>query len=70
MNVYVGNFGAYPVPADVMAKAKKLNGKRRLTDKRTKGAKYLEFWGRSQDATHEAMLTLKKLHDSGKLVVL
>ena len=66
MNVYVGNFGTYRVPDEVMAKAVKLNCGKSLTDKRTKGSRYLEFWGRSQDATHEAMLMLKSRQKSGK----
>jgi len=47
--VYVGNFGTYPIPADVYEDAVRMSGDR-LNDRRTKGARLLEQWGRARDA--------------------
>jgi len=61
IHVFVGQYGEYPIPSDVLAKAWELNGmKRSLFDKRTKGAKYLSWWGRSQDAQRETVEAIKK----------
>lgn len=46
--VYFGNFGAYAIPADVYAEAVSLSGAR-LSDRRTKGARLLNRWGRNRD---------------------
>lgn len=50
IDAYVGEYGTYVVPKDVMAKAVELNAGKRLNDRRTKGAKYLRAWGRGMDA--------------------
>lgn len=54
MNVYVGNFGDYEIPDNVMQKAEAMNNGKRLTDRRTKGAKLIEYYGKCCDATEEA----------------
>jgi hypothetical protein len=66
VNAYVGEYATYPVPDDVMAKALALNAGKRLNDRRTKGAKHLEWWGRSQDATYAAMLALEAAQTKDK----
>lgn len=49
LNVYVGEHGVYRVPDEVIARAQALSPGRRLTDKRTRGAKHLNWWGQCQD---------------------
>ena len=58
VNVYVGNYGDYMVPPEVLAKAESLNAGKSLADMRTKGAKYLRWWGRCQDATQETIIAI------------
>lgn len=47
--VYVGNFGEYAIPDMVQQIASVLNNGKSLDDGRTKGAKYLQRWGVTQD---------------------
>lgn len=54
MNVYVGNFGDYEIPDNVMQKAEAMNNGKRLTDRRTKGAKYLKRYGMALDIDAES----------------
>jgi hypothetical protein len=49
IDVYVGNFGEFRIPSDVVEKARAENGGRSLTDRRTKGAKRLAYWGKCKD---------------------
>ena len=49
VHVYEGEYGTYAVPPEVLIKAEELNGGKRLNDRRTRGAKYLNWWGRCQD---------------------
>jgi len=57
-NVWVGNFGEYAIPDDVISKAEELNlWFRPLSDQRTKGFKYLYEWGKERD-----------LAESGKVI--
>ena len=60
MNVYVGDYAEYVIPQDIYQKALDMNNGKRLSDMRTKGAKYLDWWGRSQDATEFTKLALVK----------
>lgn len=54
VNVWVGNYGTYKVPDDIVDSAKALNGIMKITDRRTRGFKILKAWGESADkgATH------------------
>lgn len=50
INVYEGEYGTYHIPDNIMQKAIEMNGGKKLTDRRTKGSKYLNWWGRCQDS--------------------
>ena len=63
LDVYVGDFGNHVIPKDVIDRAKELNaGKRRLNDRRTKGSRHIEWWGKCQDATEQTKLAIQKHH--------
>lgn len=49
IHVYVGTFGTYPIPADVLLRAEDANKGKPLSDRRTRGAKIIEAWGRERD---------------------
>lgn len=49
VNVYVGEWDTYVVPAALVSEAAKLNSGKSLDDKRTRGAKLLNAWGMQQD---------------------
>ena len=58
--VFVGDYGDYVIPEDVCARARELTPESRLKDRRTKGAKYLELWGRSMEARQDTIDAIKK----------
>ena len=60
---YVGEYGEYAVPPDVEEKARSMNGVKPLNDRRTKGARYIKWWGRSKDAEANLVEQLRKRHD-------
>ena len=60
IDVYVGNYDNYVIPADVMATARRLNAGKSLNDRRTKGARHIAWWGRCQDGNRETVELLKK----------
>ena len=59
-SVYVGSYGAWPVPADILAKAAAMNAGKSLGDRRTRGARLIDWWGRSRDGEAETILMLRK----------
>lgn len=50
VTVYVGEWGTYVVPPEVVQKALELTPEAKLNDRRTKGARYINQWGRQHDA--------------------
>ena len=60
MSIYVGEYGVYQLPADDVVMAQTMNGDKKLTDQRTRGARYLVRVGKDIDATHEAVIVLSK----------
>lgn len=49
--VYVGHYANYPIPLEVAEKAHELGGGYLKThDNRTRGMRFLNAWGRAQDA--------------------
>lgn len=58
--VYVGSYGNYEIPDDVIIKAASLNHGKSLNDKRTKGFKYILWYGKSCDATQETIAAINK----------
>lgn len=55
IDVYVGNFGTYPIPIGILKKAAFINKGKSLKDQRTKGAKYLLLWGQYQDVNQKTI---------------
>ena len=51
INVWVGNFGDYKIPDEIINSAKNINGKMSIDDRRTRGFKVLKAWGESTDIT-------------------
>jgi hypothetical protein len=49
VQVYVGNYGTYPVSPSFLLAATEANAGKRLDDLRTRGAKMIADWGRTQD---------------------
>jgi hypothetical protein len=58
VNVYVGDYGTYLIPEDVYAKALDINKGKKVNDRRTKGARYLKWWGKCQDATESTKIAI------------
>ena len=48
-HVYIGNWGNFPIPPEVVAAAIQANNGKPLSDRRTKGAKILKRWGMKAD---------------------
>lgn len=49
VNVYVGNWGAYEIPPEVIAAALSMTPEDRMQDHRTRGYKLVEAWGKQTD---------------------
>lgn len=50
IDVYVTKYGnVYEIPPDILAKAKEVNGTKRIADRRTKGEKLLREWADKRD---------------------
>lgn len=60
--VFVGDYGHYRVPDEVVKQAEEMNGPKSLNDLRTKGAKLIERWGRMQDSIEKTKAAIKQHH--------
>lgn len=58
--VYVGDYGHYRVPDEVVKQAEQMSGLRSINDQRTKGAKLINRWGRNQDSIEMTKAALKQ----------
>jgi hypothetical protein len=52
--VYFADYGDHVIPPEVVAQAKKMNDGKSLFDKRTKGARHIESYGKRMEATAAA----------------
>ena len=52
--VYVGIYGTYPIPDGLFGYAVAINNGKPLNDRRTRGARLLDVWGRARDKQEAA----------------
>jgi hypothetical protein len=69
LTVYIGDFGCHKIPDEVLATAVVMNAGKPITDRRTRGAKLIEFYGKSCDATEAAALGIaQNLTPDGEII--
>jgi len=67
--VYVANYGDHVIQPEVVEQAKEMNAGKSLFDKRTKGARHIESYGKRMEATAAAAFGIaQNLTPSGDII--